>query len=67
MVLPDMLPLVLACVNNTNGLLMGLNLVQNNFTSLFVLNMLSILHNNLNSLRYEASKLGLDFLDTLYE
>ena len=28
--------------------------------------MLSIFHYELNSLRYEASKMGLDFLDTLY-
>ena len=28
--------------------------------------MLSILCYDLNSLRYEASKMGLDFLDTLY-
>ena len=31
-----------------------------------ILDMLSILHYKLNSLRYEASKMGLDFFDTLY-
>ena len=39
---------------------------QNNFMSLLFLNMLSILHYEVKFWRYDASKMGRDFLDTLY-
>ena len=38
---------------------------QNNFMSQLFLNMLSILHYEINFWRFDASKMGRDFLDTL--
>ena len=54
---------VLACVNiPMDRVKFG---VKSNFRSLLFLNILSILHEVLNFLSYEASKMGIDFLDTL--